>query len=336
MRLNHYFFYPAIALAGLISCKKQNSKPNNGPDIYVAGTISYPYNNPASIAVYCKNNIAHKLTGQSAGAIDMLLNDTDLYVAGYSLQPSNSMISAIYWKNGVPFTMGANDGATAIALNGNNLYVAFTGASVHGFDQPYYWQNGTFNPLTDGAAEAFTKGMLVNGSDIYVTGASANNYGDDDNIEATYWKNGVITKLVNSTYASSMANAITIQGTDVYVAGYVYAADGYEVVYWKNGTMVKLAANSEGGNAFAIAVQDTNVYVAGYLNQKATYWKNGIQTSLSNGSINSIAISGSDVYFAGNDNLHACYWKNGTEVQMTSLNGNSIYSTLNKIIVVPH
>jgi hypothetical protein len=46
---------------------------------------------------------------------------------------------------------------------------------------------------------------------LKVTGA-AQHSGDDDNIEATYWKNGAITKLVNSMYYSFIALGIAVQG----------------------------------------------------------------------------------------------------------------------------
>jgi hypothetical protein len=346
MRWANCFLLITIIIIGLASCKKstpaQVTSPdsiaiNTGPDIYVAGTASN-YSTNSTVAVYWKNNVCHKLTENltKSGAVDMVMSDTNVYVAGYSIAQGNYIASATYWTNGIPATIGYNTGASSIAVQGSNVYVAFTGASAHGFDQPYYWKSGNFNPLTDGSAEAISKAILINGSDVYVTGGSANNSNNDDNVEATYWKNGVITKLVSSTIPTSSANAITVSGTDVYIAGYIRAQDGYEAVYWKNGAVVKLAVDPQYANAYSIAVQGTDVYVAGNVNQRGTYWKNGVLTTLSNGIINSMMFIGNDLYFTGTDNGRACYWKNGTKTQLSSVSGYSDYSASCKIAIVPH
>ena len=64
--------------------------------------------------------------------------------------------------------------------------------------------------------------------------------------------------------------------------------------------------------------QTPGVYVVGYENDGtkliAKLWKDGIATSLTNGSkdgvANSVFVSGSDVYVAGSDGGGAKYWKN--------------------------
>lgn len=77
-------------------------------------------------------------------------------------------------------------------------------------------------------------------------------------------------------------------------------------------------------NSTTTTKADTDVYAVGYVIKNhiyyATYWKNGIATTLNNGNVNaiaySLALSGNDVYIAGttlasNQIYTAAYWKNG-------------------------
>jgi hypothetical protein len=61
-----------------------------------------------------------------------------------------------------------------------------------------------------------------------------------------------------------------------------------------------------------------NVYMAGTSNNKAVYWKNGVEVDLaSQGIAQAITVSGSDVYVGGYVNVsgvaQAAYWKNGQQ-----------------------
>ncbi|MDX9883233.1 MAG: hypothetical protein RBS73_14315 [Prolixibacteraceae bacterium] len=57
------------------------------------------------------------------------------------------------------------------------------------------------------------------------------------------------------------------------------------------------------------------VYIAGYEGNVAKYWKNGVATSLTDGTKNAhaidISVSGNDIYVAGTEGKVAKYWKNG-------------------------
>jgi hypothetical protein len=170
--------------------------------------------------------------------------------------------------------------------------------------------------------------------DIYVVGSikAVNGY-----YVATYWKNGVIKKLTDST-SNCFATSIAVVGSDVYVSGQTgstaAAGDktpGKNIVYWKNNTI-----NSVGqGYGVAIAVQGTDVYIAGNglttnSATNVTCWKNGIPTKLHDDpAVNSvatgIALNGSDVFVIGNLNLvnqAAICWKNGLRTTLTGdING---------------
>jgi hypothetical protein len=214
---------------------------------------------------------------------------------------------------------------------GPNIYV--TGYGSYGDNNPtitgaVYWKNGTLVPLP-GAQNA--TGITFSDTDVYISGNAGYalpNDGGSAN-EAVYWKNGTMVKLGS---APSLANAIAVSGTDVYVAGYASINDVYVAAYWKNGVLQPLAGNIAHSGANAIAISGTDVYVAGIAGDNgsiATYWKNGVEIPLETStasSANALVISGSDVYIAGSYTnasykKAAVYWKNGTRV---SLNDASV------------
>ncbi len=120
--------------------------------------------------------------------------------------------------------------------------------------------------------------------------------------------------------------------------------------YWNQGVATSLV-DSSGGNVNArpittgIYVSGTDVYVAGTVGgsfpSQAVVWKNGVASSLGNGTANSIFVSGSDVYVAGtslvNGNYEATYWVNGEPTVLSTsppgTTANSIYVSGNDIYV---
>ena len=134
---------------------------------------------------------------------------------------------------------------------------------------------------------------------------------------ACYWKDGVKTDLEN---VLSQATAITVVGSDVYIAGWYDNGTTSIACYWKNGEKTDLSTvRSE---AYAIAVVGSNVYVTGAYTMAYTacYWVNTTQTVPTDGEPYVIAVDGSNVYFAGSYNnggtTEACYWKDGTLIPL--------------------
>jgi len=170
-------------------------------------------------------------------------------------------------------------------------------------------------------------------TDIYVVGTIGTKNGKQI---AVYWKNGVVTKMGDSTY-SSISCGMAIDGNDVYVSGYLLD-DNYNTtaVYWKNGIMHTLSA-SQWDNSIPrnIVVNGGDVYVPGASEPPGLlYWKNGVPvmaTTSTSMAVTGMAISGNDIYLSGTSTLSltteaATYWKNGTMVQCSTTNsyGNAI------------
>jgi len=252
----------------------------SGSDVYIAGWYDvFDDGIPLGgwVACYWKNGKRTDFwtngpkTGSQAYAIAVV--GSDVYVAGQSNAYSDFYAS--YWKNGTRTRLHFPDSgrsspidsrANAIAVAGSDVFVTGryeaggyndTGTYIYKF-RACYWKNGEkidLLPLGDydhfyGEAGAIT----VAGSDVYILGVGEyNNYDDPDsyNYIACYWKNGerIDLPFSGSDYGYS---AITVAGSDVYLAGSFRDGNDPIACYWKNGEMTKLAA--EYSTATAIVV----------------------------------------------------------------------------------
>jgi hypothetical protein len=136
--------------------------------------------------------------------------------------------------------------------------------------------------------------------------------------KAKMWKNGVVTDLTDGIYPAE-AKAITVIGDDEYVAGFDYYYE--EVVLWKNGVKSVVAkGNPATYDDLDFVIVGNNIYMCGALGNRAYYWKNGVQTKLSDSSsyAHGIAVNGADVYIVGKENDKAVYWKNGIKTILSN------------------
>lgn len=145
-----------------------------------------------------------------------------------------------------------------------------------------------------------------------------------------------------SSMTSSLANAIAVAGSDVYVAGFASNSTSRTAVYWlNNGAANTLPSSMTISGANAITVSGGNVYVAGYEENtpdsgNGVLWVNGAATTLSPpsgmaySSASAITISGSNVYVAGiawntTSGYSAVLWVNGVATLLpmpSGLTGN--------------
>jgi hypothetical protein len=260
-------------------------------DVYVVGVANYftdtvhvPYTTPSAeypkignLATIWKNGIAANLpgfhtTGLSGGGqygvsmyadyvSSLFVSGNDVYVAGGSHYWGNN---AGYWKNGVltdlsqKLTYQAANGTlcypttTAIAVSGNDVYLAGNQLTSTSTPVAIYWKNGAPVYLsTDSISGSSANSIFVSGNDVYIAGyQNINNYS-----RAICWKNGIPTTLTSGTIAS-VANSIFVAGNDVYVAGYQWKIGGtFIATYWKNGAVVKLTDSTSNAIANSIYIQ---------------------------------------------------------------------------------
>lgn len=259
----------------------------------------------------------------------------------------------------VPAT-GTTGNITVSTLGGTSNGIAFTyltaptiyacGEQTNGNDG--YWKNSKFNTLNN--ASSYPWAITGSGTDIYVAGPIVSSVTSPR--YPTYWKNGAAVQLSNQS--GGFLTSIFLSGTDVYCLGTI---DGQAINVWKNGAISTLTINTYAGGAsfasgnsamFVSSVGD--VYVAGYQSiagnpwyQKATYWKNGVPSDLTNGSIGNarataIFVSGNDVYVGGYEEvkngvsiiaLAPRLWKNGISIPLNTPIDNQ-NNSINALLVI--
>jgi hypothetical protein len=291
-------------------CKKtETPQLTPGFNVYMAGTVD-------NAAIFWKNGQSTELAASSS-AVCIGVAGTDVFIGGQSNQ------DPVYWKNGQLNSLSPGLATVyGIALSDSDVY--FVGV----FNAAVYWKNGIFNSLEPNSRGSAAEGICFDGSDMYVVGHV---FGDSDT--AVQWKNGVRTNYTSDNGQAEIANAVAVSGADVYAAG-IY---NNTPVFWKNGIMHTLNLNGSSvpnsGFASAIVIVGTDVYIAGVTTTpssgyKATYWKNGVSTNLSNNAsdvsvASGIALAGSDIYVvgtvssAGSRGYHPVYWKNGVQYNLS-------------------
>lgn len=216
----------------------------SGSDVYLAGTGD-PTASGYKIKLWKNGTLTDITNGNlNARAYDLQVVGTDVYIAGYEVNPSIYYYQAKYWKNGTPvvLSVGTSQETTGelhrILVKGNDVYCS--GMIDY---RPTQWKNGTATQLNPNYGTCY--GIAVSGSDVYAAGAVQNSSG---RYHAAYWKNGSQFNLSDSTTAPNGASVFGIgtDGTDVYVIGSVSATGGtYKGVYWKNGTRNLLPSSEQ-------------------------------------------------------------------------------------------
>ena len=355
----------AAGLAGTIACKKNSAHPVTPPadstkaSVYVLGTTG-------DSLVYWKDDTIVLLA--TTAQVETYVNDISVagghvYVSGgsHTYNGRNEYGTPLLWSDGkmtqLPDASGV--GTTgAVFANSTDVYVAGTVGTAQG-TAAVVWKNGVASIMPDtGTLAEYVNGIVVSGSDVYVSGGSPVLYqpASGPTYLAAYWKNGIIHSLDSGLIGitpggTAIASApyttgLSLSGSDVYVSGIEYGAStpsvfgaSQQAIYWKNGTPVLLPTTVDGTHGNAVLLANDTVYVAGEVSYVGTFlatiWKNGVLPTLplseTNSGANAIAVSGTDVYVAGEEYVNgapfATYWKNGVATHLGS--GGTAY----KIIV---
>ncbi len=286
------------------------STSSSTPNVYVVGWEVEPLN---SVGKLWKNGTAISLTNgiYSAYINSVYISGLDEYVGGYEYLDNgpNYRYVAKIWKNGVgnPLSNSINNSSV------NSVFVSGSDVYAGGFEEfkATIWKNGVPTILSN-ALNSVVKSIFVSGTDVYAAGV--------ENNQAIVWKNGLPTSYTSGPNGNS-ANSVFVSGSNVYVVG----IDFPYVVSWVNSVpSILLTGTPPYASANSIFVSGSDVYVAGFegngTHHVAKIWKNGIVTSLTDGTneaiANSVYVLGGDVYVAGYENSGitavAKVWKNGT------------------------
>jgi len=268
----------------------------------------------------------------------------DIYISGTTRAANGNSVAA-YWKNGVETKLtdsAVNSEGHDIAVNGSNVYIVGDIQNNLSVYNAAYWKNGTLTRLPNNGDVNISGASQIKlqGNDVHIAGNVGNNAGD---IEAAYWKNDALT-ILPSKFSGSVGNALAINGNDIYIVGCTKFDNNitnqlWVASYWKNGGSPTILLDNPvpiESDIYAVGLNGADLYTAGYVIQgpghyKATYWKNGVATSLTDGPsgqvVTAIAFQGSDVYMSGstiyNGHNVATFWKNGLATILTDGSSNS-------------
>lgn len=229
----------------------------SGNDVYIGGTINNNHTGNAADAGYWKNGVFTSLADPAnyynSSAWNIAVSGSDVYVCGGIDLNDGGGQKAVYWKNGVLHALTESSDfawATKIYVQNNDVYVLYdqitTGTTIM---QSHYWKNGADVQLPTDLDGSYAWDMQINGNDAYIVGNTSHQVSASVvHNEAVIWKNNVAHTLFDGGNSENgYAYAVTVSGSNVYIAGQAGADQGY----WKNGVVVKIPG-AAGINAIAV------------------------------------------------------------------------------------
>ena len=187
----------------------------------------------------------------------------------------------------------------------------------------------TSDPVTH---DSRATGIAVDGSGVVYASGYYDNGAHD---VAAYWRDsgGSVSRVDLYPSALSQANAITVDGTTVYVAGR-YLDGLIRAAIWMNDEDGLQQLSSQTSNVKAVTRSNGQTYVSGDYRpvpaeprRVAAYWLGATQTDLEQDAptdstfANGIAVAGGDIYIAGardSGTKRAVYWKNESIVELST------------------
>jgi len=239
----------------------------DGTDMFAASSLKEG-NSDISRAAYWKNGVSTELLSTRSATRQVIVKDGETTILGYSMTDSSDdhWVSHWIWRDG---EFSQLDGfVMSMEISDGDLYLAGSYSDID--RRPCYWKNGIRHDLEADDLDLdglIIRDIAVSNGDVYVVGRYRNTELKEN--RAALWKNGVRQDLES---ISSDAYSITIDGSDVYVAGQVNCT----ACYWKNGKRISLGG-SACSYAKAITTCNGNVYIAGHdagTDKGVLVWKN--------------------------------------------------------------
>jgi hypothetical protein len=163
----------------------------SGDDMYIAGASSGPATpptfSPPHHAQYWKNGQLIFRENEASNALAIFIHRDDVYLAGHTYTPGESMGTACYWKNEerINLTDGTvNAIAKSIFVTNDHVYVA---GMID--NQAAYWKDGEPVVLTTGEIHSMANAIFVKGTEVHV--------GGHERFYPAYWKNDVKQDIQN-------------------------------------------------------------------------------------------------------------------------------------------
>ncbi|HTF22038.1 MAG TPA: hypothetical protein VK658_28350 [Chryseolinea sp.] len=143
----------------------------------------------------------------------------------------------------------------------------------------------------------------------------------DLNMVASYWKDGIYTKLPKDSLSSGV-NSLYVDGSSVLIGGWKFGLGSpSQTLYWRDGT--ETAITGSPGSTTLVASRNNNLFGVWRGVDFATHWvfhKDGTSQPIVDTALNigptGLALLGNDMYISGSSigvdqNQHAQCWKNG-------------------------
>jgi hypothetical protein len=337
------FIVSIVILSAVVftACKKKKedviTPPVAAKKVYVAG---YEENSSGTyVGRYWVDTSASIVSVANADVeiMDIEVVGSDRYIYG-EVSPNSGPTKYTIWKNGtVLYEIPYNSAfvPTRMAVSGTDIYLCGNSETTTSpTTRPAIWKNGTVTVLSQGYNFAYLSCIYLQGSNVYTAGIEYSS----TNAYFSYWANGT-----RQSYSGERGiKAITASGTDVYISS---SDENNKPAYWKNGTKVVLPVGAtSNGVCYDVKVIGADVYACGieYVSglSQATYWKNGIKTTLA--AINSsysadaycLEVDGNDVYVGGaaernaNGDYSAVVWKNGVLTNLTPASSDGLVTSV--------
>jgi hypothetical protein len=280
---------------------------------------------------------------------DKIATAKDIYVCGSDLNGVANI-----WKNGKAITL--DDGldpslntvshANQMCINGNDIYVVGFRVNNTSSNAGTIWKNGVPIYIESNGKYSHANVITVVNNEVYI--------GGDISGVATIWKNGVPNSNIMTPPAPtfSTVEAISVSNNIIYASISTSKTSGgslpnydYRTKIVKDGLVYDFTKGSSYEDIKSLYTTKSDVYVAGYAQingfYKATLWKNGVATTLSDEkgviSMNAICVINNDCYVGGYTTIfdnstpnpvkignNVTIWKNGLPTYL--INDNDLGS----------